>query len=590
MSAAPRMDLPGFLRLHGLRVPSLMWLLGAGSSAAAGVPTAWHMIWEFKRAIFCSEERVSLAACEHLSDPAVRERIQRHFAAADGHPPLDDVSEYAHYFELAYPDEGDRRRYIDAKVKGAEPSYGHTALAALMTAGHVRVVWSTNFDPCLETSSARAFNSTAHLAVATLDNPSLAEEALSDERFPLAVKLHGDFQSRHLKNVRDELREQDVRLRRALIAACGRYGLIVCGYSGRDASVMEALEEAAVEGGFPAGLFWVHCASDPPSQRVEAVVAKAAAAGVTAAIIEAQTFDELLGDLLRQTPNVPEELLAIAEQQAPRVSSAPIPVHGAGWPVIRTNALSVVEWPQTCRRLEASIGGAKALREVIAVADVQDQVIAARTRAGVLAFGSDAALRTALHENEPQPGDLHAIETARLNWESGEHGLMAEALARALARERPLLARRRRAQWVLVVDPHGRSDSALAPLLAAAKTLIGTLPSGAHWGEAVALRLDWRLDRLWLLLDPIIWATRSQGPRPARDMDFIRERRARRYNPQADELLQAWIDVLLGGETLARVSSFGSTDGVDAAFVLDGTTAYSRRAQVVGAAEREEAA
>lgn len=111
MSAAPRMDLPGFLRLHGLRVPSLMWLLGAGSSAAAGVPTAWHMIWEFKRPIFCSEERVPLAACEHLSDPAVRERIQRHFDSADGHPPLDDASEYAHYFELAYPDEGDRRRY-----------------------------------------------------------------------------------------------------------------------------------------------------------------------------------------------------------------------------------------------------------------------------------------------------------------------------------------------------------------------------------------------------------------------------------------------------------------------------------------------
>lgn len=27
----------------------LMWLLGAGASASAGVPTAWDMIWEFKQ-------------------------------------------------------------------------------------------------------------------------------------------------------------------------------------------------------------------------------------------------------------------------------------------------------------------------------------------------------------------------------------------------------------------------------------------------------------------------------------------------------------------------------------------------------------
>src|SRR5438105_15202766 len=97
IATARRLDLAEFLRLHGARTPSLQWLLGAGASATAGVPTAWHMIWEFKRTIFCSEQRVALSACQNLSDPALRERIQRHFDSAGGHPALDDAAEYAHY-------------------------------------------------------------------------------------------------------------------------------------------------------------------------------------------------------------------------------------------------------------------------------------------------------------------------------------------------------------------------------------------------------------------------------------------------------------------------------------------------------------
>lgn len=576
-AAVPQVDLAAFLRLHGARAPALQWLLGAGASATAGVPTAWHMIWEFKRTIYCSEQRVALSACQNLSDPALRERIQRHFDTAGGHPSLDDPSEYAHYFELAYRDEKDRRAYIDAKVRGVEPSFGHTCLAVLVAAGRARIVWTTNFDAAVETSCARVLGSTAHLAVATLDNPTLAEEAIAEERWPLTGKLHGDFHSMRLKNIRVELREQDARLRRALVGVCGRYGLIVCGYSGRDASVMDALEEAAVEGGFPTGLFWIHCGEAPPLPRVERLIAKAALGGINAAIVEAQNFDELMGDVLRQTPDVPSELFDRAESEAPRVSNAPLPATGTQWPVIRTNALPVLEWPSTARRVECGIGGAKALREALRDAGFTDQVVAARTTPGVLAFGPDDALRTALEPHTITRSDLHPIDTNRLRFESGEHGLLAEALALALGRDRPLLVRRRRPAWALVLDPRKRNDPQLAPLTAATDGLLGRLPSGAHWAEAVAVRLDWHLDRLWLLLEPIIWMSRSNGRRPAGDMDFVRERRARRYNPQSDALLAAWIDVLLGGQKTVRVSAFGGIDGIDAAFVIDGTTAYSRR-------------
>jgi hypothetical protein len=72
VALAHRLDIASFLRLHGARAPALMWFLGAGASASAGVPTAAQMIWDFKRTIFCSEERVPLAACQYIDDPRVR--------------------------------------------------------------------------------------------------------------------------------------------------------------------------------------------------------------------------------------------------------------------------------------------------------------------------------------------------------------------------------------------------------------------------------------------------------------------------------------------------------------------------------------
>jgi NAD-dependent SIR2 family protein deacetylase len=258
-----RLDTAEFLRRHGSRASSLMWLLGAGASAAAGVPTAGQMIWDFKRSIFCSEERVSLHACENLEDPAVQGRIQRHFQPPE-HPRAGDVEEYPHYFERAFPDDADRRRYVQEKVLGATPSFGHDSLAALVKAERARIIWTTNFDRCIETSITRAFNDAGRLVVADLSNPTLASEAIKEERWPVLGKLHGDFRSRRLKNTAEELREQDSQLRQALTDSCKRYGLVVVGYSGRDESVMLALSDAAVQGGFPQGLFWIHRGPDAP--------------------------------------------------------------------------------------------------------------------------------------------------------------------------------------------------------------------------------------------------------------------------------------------------------------------------------------
>ena len=123
-----------------------MWLLGAGASAAAGIPTAWDMIWEFKQQLFVSQRRVSPKAVTDLSNPAVRRSLQSFIDGLGRYPSTGAPDEYAALFEAAYPSEHDRRTYIAAKLAGAKPSFGHIALAALMKAGRTRIVWTRRRD------------------------------------------------------------------------------------------------------------------------------------------------------------------------------------------------------------------------------------------------------------------------------------------------------------------------------------------------------------------------------------------------------------------------------------------------------------
>lgn len=61
-----------------------------------------------------------------------------------------------------------------------------------------------------------------------------------------------------------------------------------------------------------------------------------------------------------------------------------------------------------------------------------------------------------------------------------------------------------------------------------------------------------------------------------RRKEFIRERRARRYNRQVGEIMSAWINVLTDGQrTKIRTFNLGAGEGIDSITVLDGTAATS---------------
>lgn len=574
------MDVSEFLRLNAVRAPSLMWFLGAGASASAGVPTAYHLIWEFKRIVFCSEQRVPVKAVADLADPAVRLRLQQYFESKHSYPEHDSDDEYAFYFEAAYPSEADRRRVLDSAMSGATPSYGHKVMAALMSADRVRIVWTTNFDPMVEDAAADVFRTTGRLTTATPDAPELARQALAEERWPLLVKLHGDFRSRRLRNTSDELRRQDADLRDSLIRACQRYGVIVVGYSGRDQSVMETLE-LAIDGGrgYPAGLFWFHRREEDIRPSVQRLVDRATSAGIEATFIDLETFDELMGDLLNLEHVIPEEVRKPLDQSRKRwVSDAPLPGTSGNFPVLRMNAFPVLEWPSTCRLVVCEIGGTAEVLQ--AVQDAQADLIVARRASGIICFGADAEVRKAFSNYGISKLDLHPIDAQRLRYsDSAELGLLYNGIVRAIVRELPLRSDRHAGRHRLLVDESVSEHPGLKALREAVGLLGGVVgANNLNWFEAVEIRLEYRLSRLWLMIVPTIAVPREQDtPLSTEAVEFVREHLARRYNRKANQLLDAWKALLLGDAQAVELRAFGVSDGVDAVFRLGGITAFSRR-------------
>jgi hypothetical protein len=412
------------------------------------------------------------------------------------------------------------------------------------------------------------------LTTVALDAPDLANETINGQRWPVEIKLHGDFRSRRLKNTGDELRQQDARLRQVFVDSCRRSGLVVAGYSGRDDSVMDALMEALSQSvSFPAGMFWLHRSDNPLLPRVQALLQFAAERGVDGGLVRIDNFDEVMRDLVRLLTNLDTAVLESFGLERQRWS-APAGAGGTkGFPVVRLNALPVVAAPTVCRRVICKIGGHAEAAEAVRKAGVN--VLVGRKRVGVLAFGSDADVRAAFGSFEISGFDLHPIEARRLRYDSGERGLLRQAMSHALAREHRLdLVRRRSAD---LLAPADASAAVWEPLKKIVGTLCGSVAghSELKWREGIGVRLDWADDRLWLLVEP---RTVFQGftvDNRLAATDFGRERTVQRYNRQLNELISFWAGKLSkNGEELRAL---GVDSGVDAVFRLNADTAFSWR-------------
>src|SRR5271169_1480221 len=101
---------------------ALAFLIGAGASVHAGIPSAGQLIWEFKRRLYCDDKGILPEKYRDLQSEKTQNEIQSHFNGRPGFPSLGSSDEYSFYFEKCYPESQDRKNFLQLRVEGKPPS------------------------------------------------------------------------------------------------------------------------------------------------------------------------------------------------------------------------------------------------------------------------------------------------------------------------------------------------------------------------------------------------------------------------------------------------------------------------------------
>ncbi len=234
--------------------------------------------------------------------------------------------------------------------------------------------------------------------------------------------------------------------------------------------------------------------------------------------------------------------------------------------------------PKNCRKFDCPIGGAKALRGHLKL--YPGELVTARSSAGVLAFGSDSEIHRAFNDLGVSNLGLHSIEISRLWRDTNEMNLLRQALVFGLVKSLPLHAEGHRSNHLLRVDGDRSNDPRLQRLKTSVQQVSGTVPgANVPWAEAIRVKLEHKLGRLWLLLEPSVWFGECHtDEQHYKCSDFVRERMAKRYNSQFDSVLDAWIEVIVGNGLKTTITALNDQPGVGAAFTLLKRTGFTRRA------------
>lgn len=269
-------------------------LLGAGASIESGVQSATECIWDWKKEIYLSQNPGAIGNYSNSKLEIVRQVIQKWIDSQNGYPALNSDEEYSFFAEKAYPLAEDRRKYFQHMVSTHDPSLGYHIISMLAKKNIIKCVWTTNFDG-LMAKCAHQYTPLVPIEITSETSERVYRNDVDQEL--LCIALHGDYKYGSLKNTENELDTQDGELEKALRHQLQNRDLIVIGYSGRDLSLMRALEKVYSEKG--AGrLFWCGYGSHPSSS-VSKLIDDANTNGRSAYYIPTEGFDSTLFSIAR---------------------------------------------------------------------------------------------------------------------------------------------------------------------------------------------------------------------------------------------------------------------------------------------------
>ena len=275
------------------------FLIGAGVSASAGMPTSQEIVDDIsvKQYERTHPAQRGLVKPADIADWLIKEKW------------FNKDYQYISCLEKEYPANTLRREYFAKLLAGKDPSPSHYTLALLVKHGKINpLLYTTNWDTLLED----AFYLLRGVTCITIKDIDLLNEIKPDDRH-YVFKVHGTVDNYNVTYLREGMGKLHDETKAKLRAGLSDKGLVVVGYAGLEYGVMNTLMELVAEDKsvLNKGLIWAFRDNikRPPVQLMQLLV-KAKRAGKDFKIFEINAADTFFEDLGKKfwIPQIEDEM------------------------------------------------------------------------------------------------------------------------------------------------------------------------------------------------------------------------------------------------------------------------------------------
>jgi hypothetical protein len=279
---------PGRLRSLLMDGSNPVLLLGAGASITSGIPAAGATVERVARWAWCKENS------RHHDDFTIRR--------SDYWPWVSELPWFRADVPLAdlYPEaidkllgvKSDRREFFERLINpDVPPSRGYLALTQILHQGWISTVLTTNFDESLLRAAIIKNQPHRLVSITTSDDYVMFSSVPQD---PQLIFVHGSVKHYTDKNLSDEVQQLDPALVERVRPLLRDHPIIVVGYRGAEASVMDDLFlSEAVSGGMLHGVYWCVLEGQLDSRQTEYVEHLACHIGSNFQLVPISGFDDL---------------------------------------------------------------------------------------------------------------------------------------------------------------------------------------------------------------------------------------------------------------------------------------------------------
>jgi SIR2-like domain len=333
-----------------------VFLLGAGASYRSGVPLAADATHRIAREAY-ARQRLGTNAVATVK-PSDYMRFLRQLPWF-----IRGVDAFGENFPLSVQHlltpESYRRDFFSRELRAHNDlSDGYISLARLAQRGLWRVLLTTNFDACCVEALGRLSPHVRRPVEFDLDEAQAGAFDIYSPH-PQVVYLHGRVETYTARNTPEEVASLPQWLSTMLSPVLSASPIVIVGYRGAEASVMDNLFGAlcARAGNFRAGIYWCHLGKETLHERVRALQT---ACGTNFFELLIDGFDELLVDLNARLASQDISALPAALARSRGLSSAPdeAPVGGIAAQIC---AVDGIWWPGSSLAANGAFGGLAAI-------------------------------------------------------------------------------------------------------------------------------------------------------------------------------------------------------------------------------------